>query len=112
MQKPIAFHWEGEEDLSRGFGYISFLAVGGISFLVLEHYFSEYIEVLLGEHTQKGFFKLWPRASRNLPWPPELMMDVELIEPLFLLPSQPPSFDIRVFPGSRLHESPFAEVGS
>ena len=111
MQKPLSLVPEDEHlEAVRDFGYLSFLAVGGISFLIIEHRFSNYMEVTLGEHTSKMFLKIWPWASKVVLWPPESLMDPELIEPFFLSDSLPPPWDIRVFPGSRHHQPPFSEV--
>lgn len=111
MQKPISFCLEGEPaEATREFGYLSFLAVGAISFLIVEHRFSEYIEVVLGEHTSKMFKKIWPWCAEAIAWPPEVLMDLELVEPFFLQNSWPPALDIRIFPGSKVHQPPFSEA--
>ena len=85
-----------DETVVDEFGYMAWLAVGGLSFLVIGHRTGRYVEIVPGEHTRGAFEKLWPWASRAVPWPPELLMDRELIEPLFL-DSYPPSFEIRIF---------------
>lgn len=111
MQKPIQAQWEGSSpETAQEFGYLSFLAVGGVSFLIVEHRFGEYIEVMLGEHTSKMFTKIWPSSARVAAWPPELLMDLELVEPFFLQDSWPPALDIRVFPNSKVHQPPFSEA--
>lgn len=111
IQKPIQIHWDSAPAESvQEFGYLSFLAVGGVSFLVVEHRFGEYIEVVLGEHTSKMFTKVWPRCTKIVAWPPEVLMDLELVEPFFLQDSWPPALDIRIFPGSTVHQPPFSEA--
>jgi hypothetical protein len=111
LQKPLALVPEDEElEPARDFGYLAFLAVGGISFLIIEHRFSNYVEVTLGEHTSKMFLKIWPWVSKVALWPPEILMDYELIEPFFLSNSLPPPWHIIPFPGSRHHQPPFSEV--
>ena len=111
MQKPIQAFWEGNDpETAQEFGYLCFLAIGGVSFLIVEHRFDEYIEIVLGEQTSKMFDKIWPRSTREVHWPPEALMDLELIEPFFLLDSHPRALDIRVFEGSRCHQPPFSEA--
>ncbi len=95
------------------FGYIGFLAVGGISFLVVGHRFGNYVEFTLG---QKGehpvgelFTKIWPWSQRFVYWPPPLQMDRELLDLIFDPDTFPLGFDARVFPG-RLHQPPFSEA--
>jgi hypothetical protein len=107
MQKPLSLvpvndHLESAPD----FGFLSFLAVGGISFLIIEHRFSNHVEITLGEHTSKMFLKIWPWTSKLVLWPPEILMDSELVEPFFLMESLPPPLDIRIFPGSAPHQQP------
>lgn len=108
--KPLALVPEDEHlEPTRPWGYLVFLAVAGISFLIIEHRFSNYVEVALAEHLTGLFTKIWPRTSKVVPWPPSLQMDRELVEP-FVLMDEPPGLDIRVFPGSRHHMPPFSEA--
>jgi hypothetical protein len=90
---------------------MSFLAVGGVSFLLVEHRFGSYVECVLGqEHPASQMFtKIWPRNSKSVPWPPYLMADRELIDLIFDPETLPLGFDARVFQG-RLHEEPFRNV--
>jgi hypothetical protein len=112
--KPLALAPEDDHlEPTRRWGYLAFLAVAGISFVIIEHSFTNYVEIALG---QKGdhpigelFIKIWPRTSKVVAWPPALQMDRELVEPLLLM-DEPPAFDVRVFPGSRHHMPPFSEA--
>lgn len=109
LQKPLAMSGdEGGAMKSIDFGYMSFLAVGGISFLVVEHRFDSYVECVLGaEHPFSDMFiKLWPRSRSVLGWPPYVMADREYLDVLFDPDTLPLGFDARFFPG-RLHEEPF-----
>ena len=99
-QKPLslAFAPENEQlETSPEFGYMSYLAVGGVSFLIVEHRFSNHIEINLGEFSAQMFLKIWPWCSKVVSWPPEVLSDSELIDPLFL-DSHPPAFRIEIFP--------------
>jgi hypothetical protein len=108
--KPLAFEPEDEhlEPLRRA-GYVAFLAVAGISFVIIEHRLANYVEVTLGDHLADLFTKIWPRSSKVVNWPPALQMDRQLVEP-FLLMDEPPGINICPFPGSRHHMPPFSEA--
>ena len=115
LQQPLTL-LPDDENLKEpvDFGYMGFLAVGGISFLVVGHRFGNYVECALGqkgEHPAGDMFtKIWPWSSRVVGWPPCGMMDRELIDLIFDPDTFPLGFDARVFPGSRLHEPPFSEA--
>ena len=112
VQKPL---WLAAVDGNRKdpveFGYMSFLAVGGISFLMVEHRLDSYVECVLGEeHPASDMFtKIWPRTRRILTWPPHTMADRELLDLIFDPDTLPLGFDARPF-GGRLHEAPFRDV--
>lgn len=112
IQKPL---WLSPDDEHlkepMEFGYMSFLAVGGVSFLVVGHRLGNYVECALGEDhpSSEMFIKLWPRTRRVLRWPPCLMADRELIDLVFDPDTLPLGFDARVFAG-RLHEAPFRDA--
>lgn len=95
MQKPLELLLEAT-DATPEFGYLAFLAVGGISFLVVEHRVGRYVELVVGEMFQGLFTKLWPWTTKVVPWPPQMLMDRELVEPFFQ-DSYPPSLDVRIF---------------
>lgn len=112
LQKPLSL--SGDQAGVRksvDFGYMSFLAVGGISFLVVEHRFKSYIECVLGDSNPFSdmFVKLWPRTRRVLEWPPSSMADRDYLNLLFDPDTLPVGFDARFFPG-KLHEAPFRDV--
>lgn len=112
IQKPL---WIAPDDAGEvgaiEFGYMTFLAVGGVSFLLVEHRFDSYVECVLGEDhpAAKMFTKIWPRTTRVAMWPPSLMADRELIDLIFDPHTLPLGFDARPFPG-RLHEAPYRNV--
>jgi hypothetical protein len=98
IQKPLALVSRGNDKSVPDFGYLAFLAVGGVSFLVVGHRFGSYFEVVTSEHTTRMVAKIWPWSAKVLPWPPELLLDEELIVPFFIQDSYPPGLDIRPFP--------------
>jgi hypothetical protein len=114
LQKPLTLTPDDEHFKEPvDFGYVGFLAVGGISFLVVGHRFGNYVEISLG---QKGehpagelLTKIWPRSQRVVAWPPPLLMDRELLDLILDTETLPLGFDIRVFPG-RHHEAPFRDA--
>jgi hypothetical protein len=115
IQQPLTL-LSDDEHLKEpvDFGYLGFLAVGGVSFLVVGHRFGNYVELTLG---QKGehpagelLSKIWPWTQRVVLWPPPLQMDRELLDLIFDPDTFPLGFDARVFPGSRLHQPPFSEA--
>jgi hypothetical protein len=112
IQQPLWLASDGNSGESRReFGYMSFLAVGGMSFLLVEHRFGGYVECVLGEDhpSSQMFTKIWPRTRKVASWPPYLMADRELIDLIFDPDTLPLGFDARLFPG-RLHEEPLRNV--
>jgi hypothetical protein len=112
VQQPLWLAQDGEHPREQvEFGYMSFLAVGGVSFLLVEHRFNSYVECVLGEqHPASNMFtKIWPRTRRVVPWPPTTMADQELLDLIFDAETLPLGFDPRFFPG-KLHEAPFREA--
>lgn len=113
LQKPLELHVASDEsaDGAVNFGYMSFLAVGGISFLIVEHRFDSYVECVLGADNPFAdmFVKLWPRSRKILLWPPTVMADREYLDVLFDPNTLPLGFDPRFFPG-RVHDQPFRDA--
>jgi hypothetical protein len=115
VQKPLDLFLPGDEDLKEAvdFGYASFLAVAGISFLVVGHRLGNYVECALGQEGEHPvgdmFVKIWPFSQRIVRWPPRLLMDREYIDLIFDPETFPLGFNARVFPG-RYHEPPFREA--
>ncbi|MBS1675974.1 MAG: hypothetical protein JST08_01185 [Actinobacteria bacterium] len=112
VQKPLELNaGRGSASEPVDFGYLSFLAVGGISFLVVEHRFDSYVECVLGPENPFSdmFIKLWPRSRSILSWPPHAMADRAYLDILFDPDTLPLGFDPRFFPG-RLHEEPYRNV--
>jgi hypothetical protein len=100
-QKPLALTFTPEDDehleTSPDFGYMAYLAIGGVSFLIIEHRFRNHMEITLGEPASKMFLKIWPWCRKVVNWPPEALADSELVAPLFLA-TEPPALRIEIFP--------------
>lgn len=111
LQKPLWLRPENSDRSALEFGYMSFLAIGGVSFLLVEHRLKSYVECVLGEdHPSSDLFtKIWPRTRKVASWPPYAMADRELIDLIFDPDTLPLGFDARVFEG-RLHEEPFRNI--
>jgi hypothetical protein len=115
VQEPLTVFPDDEDPNEPvDFGYLGFLAVGGISFLVVGHRLGNYVECTLGEEGKHPagelFTKIWPWSRKTVLWPPPLLMDRELLDLIFDPETLPLGFDARVFPGSRHHEPPFSEA--
>jgi hypothetical protein len=97
MQKPLSLYLgDGDPEDAPEFGYVCFLAVGGISFLIIGYRDAGYAEVVAGQMVEGLLTKIWPLSTRVIRWPPEMLMDRELVESFFL-DNTPPHFDLRFF---------------
>lgn len=66
-------------------GYLSFLAVGWIGFVVVGHVYASDSHVSYdGQFGADALLQLWPPASEFVEWPPRAMMDQDLVEALVL----------------------------
>jgi hypothetical protein len=81
------------------FGYFAFLAVGGLSFLVIGHGYRNRVVIDCREPIKDAVTKIWPVTTPAVSWPPAYMMDTELIDVLFER-DEPPVLDVRVFRAS------------
>lgn len=84
-----------EDDRARDFGYASFLAVGGLSFFVIGHQYGNRVEFRLNSMAADLFIPLHPSTGAPVSWPPELMMDQQLVDVLFLQ-VEPPTIEARI----------------
>lgn len=96
LQKPIELLIDDRDGQAADFGNMAFLAIGGVSFLLVEHQISRYVELVVGEMFSGLFKKIWPWTSKVVNWPPEMLMDRELVEPFFM-DFQPSTLDVRIF---------------
>jgi hypothetical protein len=92
LQRPLRFDPEDErfdeaQIRSAGSGYLNFLAVGGISFLLVGHHFANRISVDYRGHLAEALIRIWPYSAPIVAWPPRYMMDQDLIETITLPPS-------------------------
>lgn len=91
VQRPLALESEDarideEQANASGFGYLNFLAVGGISFLLVGHRFANRISVEYQGHLAEGLIRIWPHTEPVVAWPPKYMMDRDLLEVITLPP--------------------------
>jgi hypothetical protein len=103
LQRPLRFESEDGrlEDAqldAAGPGYLNFLAVGGISFVLVGHRFADRISVDYRGHLADGLIRIWPNSAATVAWPPQYMMDQDLIESITLPPS---GFIATVWPADR-----------
>lgn len=78
------------------FGYFGFLAIGGVSFLVIGHRYRNRVVITCREPIKDAVRKIWPVSTPLVVWPPELMMDRQLIDVLFER-NEPPVLHVQVF---------------
>jgi hypothetical protein len=96
LQRPLTLappHDKLVED--RPFAYLCFLAIGGLSFVVVAHRQRNRVHITCEQPFADALDQIWPDPSGALRWPPRLMMDSDLIE-AFMLP--PGGFTVRMAP--------------
>jgi hypothetical protein len=98
VQKPLSLEaLDDRLSIPEGpFGYFGFLAVGGVSFLVIGHRYRNRVVMSCREPIRDAVTKIWPVSTPVVVWPPDLMMDRQLIDVLFLR-SEPPVLEVQVF---------------
>jgi hypothetical protein len=87
VQRPLSLEaQDGESASGKVVGYLCFLAVGGVSFLVVGHHYNGSAEVSLEGLITDALDQIWPDPSGALLWPPRLMMDADFVDTLTLPP--------------------------
>jgi hypothetical protein len=92
VQKPLSLESldgriDADQPQDQPFGYLNFLAVGGVSFVILGHRFSNRIDVEYAGPLADALIRIWPRRAPVVAWPPRYMMDQDLLQVLTLAPS-------------------------
>lgn len=92
VQRPLSLESDDErvdeaQANASEFGYLNFLAVGGISFLLVGHRFANRMNVEYHGHLAEGLIRIWPNSAPVVAWPPKYMMDRDLLEGITLPPS-------------------------
>jgi hypothetical protein len=92
LQRPLSFEsLDGKLDpdhiQDQPFGYLNFLAVGGVSFVILGHRCSNGVDLEYEGPLADALIRIWPHRTPVVPWPPEYMMDQDLVQMLTLAPS-------------------------
>jgi hypothetical protein len=96
-QKPLTLEPLDDKFVKASrFGYASFLAIGGLSFLVIGHRYRNRVVINCGEPFGDAVTKIWPVSALAVGWPPPLMMDRELLDAFFMR-NEPPTLDVQVF---------------
>jgi hypothetical protein len=100
VQRPLSVVVEGaKDDQTREFGYVSFLAVGSLSFFVIGHHYGNRVELQLNNMAADLFIRLHPSTGAPVSWPPELMMDQQFVDVLFHQ-VEPPTVEARIHPAA------------
>jgi hypothetical protein len=92
VQRPLSLESDDErvdeaQANASGFGYLNFLAVGGISFLLVGHRFANRMNVEYQGHRAEGLIRIWPNSAPVVAWPPKYTMDRDLLAGITLPPS-------------------------
>jgi hypothetical protein len=104
VQRPLALEpLDDKLEEDRNIGYLCFLAVGAVSFVVVAYRYRNRAQLTHEGPFDQAIDQIWPDPSRTLAWPPYLMMDRDLVEALTLPPS---GFTIRVSPPVGLPPAP------
>lgn len=98
VQKPLSLEaLDDRLSVPEGpFGYFGFLAVGGVSFLVIGHSYQNRVVIDCREPIKDAVTKIWPVTTPAVSWPPAYMMDAQLIDILFER-NEPPVLQVQVF---------------
>jgi hypothetical protein len=104
VQRPLSFNsLDGRIDPSqfRGkpFGFLNFLAVGGVSFLVVGHGYANRAEFDVDGPLTDALIPVWPPRTPVVAWPPTYMLDQQLLQ-LLTLPESGITARIAQYPGS------------
>jgi hypothetical protein len=96
LQRPVALSpLDDRLPDDSAFGYLCFLAVGGISFVVIGHRYRNRAEIRYEGFLAEAIEQIWPDPRPALRWPPPYMMDQDLVEAITLPPG---GFTIRIWP--------------
>lgn len=80
IQRPLALEEPpADPSLDGLMGYLCFLAVGGVSFVVVGHRYRSPAEISYEGFLAKALDQIWPHPSGVLLWPPYLMMDGDFL---------------------------------
>ena len=84
VQRPLALQsLDGRIDAAQfegaPFGFLNFLGVGGVSFVIVGHGYANQVEFELDGPAADGLIPIWPHIRPVVSWPPEHMMDQQLL---------------------------------
>ena len=98
LQRPLTLtSIDGRVADEDQFGYLNYLTVGALGFLLVGHRFANRTEVEYTGFLREAMANVWPDASGVVRWPPAYMMDRDFIDTLTL--EGVGSFETRVWPG-------------
>jgi hypothetical protein len=99
LQRPLTLESvEGHFETTPDFGFVNFLALGGVSFLVIGHRYRDHVEITVEDPLVDGLIKIAPPSGEDIAFPPQLMMDQAFIELLFDPGIEPPVLHVSVSP--------------
>lgn len=86
VQRPLSLQEVDSEVVRDGFGYLCFLAVGGLSFVIVGHRLRQEVEIKYSGSFDQALIQVWPDGEGLIVWPPYLMMDRDFIDVIALPP--------------------------
>lgn len=97
MQRPLSLEpLDDKLEQTDAFGYLCFLAIGSLALLVVGSRYRNRTEVTpVPGPLDEAVIQVWPPAVEVIPWPPRLMLDQQLIDPLM---GKGGGFDVRIWP--------------
>ena len=114
VQQPLALRWvSGSAPRVGRFGYLAFLALGRLAFLVVGHRYGNRTEIdCAGEPLREALIRIWPPLRAKVEWPPRYAMDRDLLTPLT---TSPGGLSVRVWsgetPGAAQNDTSSSEAG-
>jgi hypothetical protein len=97
MQRPLTLEPVDDKLEQTGdFGYVCFLAIGGLALVVVGSRYRNRAEVTTGSGPlNQALIEVWPSVIDVILWPPYLMLDQQLIDALM---GAGGGFDVQVWP--------------
>lgn len=99
IQRPLALQpLDDKLAPHANFGFLCFLAVGGVSFVVVGHGYRNRTEVSYEGSFDEALIPIWPNPAPVVSWPPKYMMDREFID---ILTESPSALTMQVWPAGK-----------
>lgn len=98
IQRPLFLQPLNEKHApTPRFGFLCFLAVGGVSFVVVGHRYRNRTEITYEGAFDEALIQIWPKPPSSITYPPKYMMDREFID---VLTESPSALTVQVLPSA------------